>query len=263
MTTPAPDRQSRAIRLQVEVAGTPEEVWETVATGPGISTWFVPAEVDGDAVTMAFGPGMTEEGTVTASERPHRFVYVTGEGTERALAFEWLVEAREGGTSVVRLVNSGFGEGEDWDGEYDAMHAGWRLFLANLQLVRRHFPGQTGRTFIVNGRGAGGRDAVWGELAGGLGIAGAQDGQPAATGGDGVPRFGGTVARVAPGMCTLLLDDPGPGVLFVAAEGTGDSIWTSIYAYLFGPGAQAAVDELEPATRDFMDARFPADDPDD
>jgi hypothetical protein len=29
--------------------------------------------------------------------------------------FEWLVEARDGGTCVVRLVTTGFGSGEDWD----------------------------------------------------------------------------------------------------------------------------------------------------
>ena len=221
----------------------------------------MPAEVDGDVVRMEFGPGMAEEGTVTAAERPHRFVYVTRAGTERELAFEWLVEPRADGTSLVRLVNSGFGSGEDWDGEYDAMHEGWKLFLANLRLVRQHFPGQTGRTFIVNGRAEGGRDAVWAALSGALGLAGAGDGERVATVGDGVPRVGGTVERVAPGMLTLLLDAPTPGVLFVAAEGTGDEIWTSIYAYLFGPGAPAAAAELEPVTRRFMDERFPSDAP--
>ena len=33
---------TRAIRLEVDVPGTPEEVWATVATGAGITSWFVP-----------------------------------------------------------------------------------------------------------------------------------------------------------------------------------------------------------------------------
>ena len=38
---------TRAIDLEIEVPGTPEEVWEAVASGPGITAWFVPAKVDG------------------------------------------------------------------------------------------------------------------------------------------------------------------------------------------------------------------------
>ena len=33
----------RSISVEVEVPGTPEEVWDAIATDPGISKWFVPA----------------------------------------------------------------------------------------------------------------------------------------------------------------------------------------------------------------------------
>ena len=32
----------RSVQAEVEVPGTPEEVWEAIATGPGITSWFVP-----------------------------------------------------------------------------------------------------------------------------------------------------------------------------------------------------------------------------
>ena len=51
---------ARAIELEIEVEGTPEEVWEAIATGPGITSWFVPATVEphlGGAVALDFGPG--------------------------------------------------------------------------------------------------------------------------------------------------------------------------------------------------------------
>ena len=66
---------TRSIRLEVEVPGTPEEVWEAIASGPGITAWFVPATVEGregGTVTMSFGPGMEESGTVQAWDPPHR-----------------------------------------------------------------------------------------------------------------------------------------------------------------------------------------------
>ena len=31
--------------VEVEVPGTPEQVWNAIATGPGISSWFVPTEI--------------------------------------------------------------------------------------------------------------------------------------------------------------------------------------------------------------------------
>ena len=45
----------REIRLEVEVPGTPEQVWEAIATGPGITSWFVPARRDGDRLELRFG----------------------------------------------------------------------------------------------------------------------------------------------------------------------------------------------------------------
>ena len=151
--------ETRAIDLDIEVPGTPEEVWEAVASGPGITAWFVPAKVDGrvgGTVELDFGPGYgTETARITAWEPPRRFVAeVTGEGRP-TFAAEWLVEARDGGTCVVRLINSGFGDGDEWDAQYDATEAGWRLFFYNLRLYLTHFPGQPCSSVLVNGMASG------------------------------------------------------------------------------------------------------------
>ena len=37
----------RSVQVEFEVPGTPEEVWQAIATGPGISSWFVPTEYRG------------------------------------------------------------------------------------------------------------------------------------------------------------------------------------------------------------------------
>ena len=36
----------RSVQIEVELPGTPEEVWQAIATGPGISSWFVSAEFE-------------------------------------------------------------------------------------------------------------------------------------------------------------------------------------------------------------------------
>lgn len=58
------------------VPGTPEQVWQAIATGPGISSWFVPTEVEereGGRSTADFDPGMVSEATLTEWDPPRRF----------------------------------------------------------------------------------------------------------------------------------------------------------------------------------------------
>ena len=175
MSPEQPDTpETRAIDLDIEVPGTPEQVWQAVASGPGITAWFVPAKVDGrvdGTVELDFGPGLgVETARITAWEPPRRFTAeVTAEGRP-PFAMEWLVEARDGGICMVRLIHSGFGSGADWDAEYDATEAGWRLFLYNLRLYLTHFPGQRCSSVLVNGRAEGPADRAFAALAGALGL---------------------------------------------------------------------------------------------
>lgn len=254
----------RVLRLEVEVPGSPEEVWEAVATGPGISAWFVPAVVDGRVggrMELTFGPGLVEQGEITAWEPPHRFRYGAPPGSERTLAFEWLVEAQAGGTCLVRLVNSGFGEGEDWDREYDGLANGWPMFLDNLRLFRTHFPGQRAASVIVTSASAGLRGDVWPQLVAALGASEAAVGDRVALEAEGAPRLAGVVERAVGERLTLLLDDPGPGVAFLSVEGHGDPSYASVFLYLFGDGAAELAARDDPRWRAWLAERFPAPEP--
>jgi uncharacterized protein YndB with AHSA1/START domain len=128
----------RSIAVEAEVPGTPEEVWQAIATGPGISSWFVPTEVEGrvgGAIVSHFGPGMDSTATVTAWEPPHRFAADSPDLGPNApnLATEWIVEARSGGTCVVRVVHSLFASTDDWDGQLESVESGWPGFFVALR----------------------------------------------------------------------------------------------------------------------------------
>src|SRR3954453_23493910 len=107
--------ESPTLELEIEGPSTPEQVWEAIATGPGISSWIHPTTVEereGGTFTFDMGDG-ARSGTVTAGEPPHRFGQETdwraGDGSPATtLATEWIVEARSGGACVVRMVTSGF-----------------------------------------------------------------------------------------------------------------------------------------------------------
>lgn len=242
----------RSIELEVEVPGTPEEVWRAIATGPGISSWYVPHTVEereGGAAMASFGPGpeMQVPGRVAAWEPPRRIVFDGGEGVG-GLAFEWVVEARGGGTCVVRLVNSGFGEGGAWDDQYDGMVEGWQLFMLNLQLHLQHFPGQTATSSLPFGLWAGPRDEAFTRLTDALGIPAAPAvGERVAVSAPDAPALAGTVAAAAPWRLALVVDEPAPGTAFLAAEGEGEQVNVSVWMYLYGPEGAEAAKRDEPA----------------
>jgi uncharacterized protein YndB with AHSA1/START domain len=165
------------LRKEITLEATPEEVWEAIATGAGIDGWFMGRNQveprEGGRTAMTIG-GHTEEATVTAWEPPRRFAFRTGGPRDEQgfMAFEWLVEGRGDGTTVLRLVQSGV-LGDDWETEYDALGQGWDMYLHQLGQYLRHFRGRPATPVTVMAPGPADADGMWAELRRGLGLAGA------------------------------------------------------------------------------------------
>ena len=54
----------RRIEIEVEVPATPARAWEAIATGTGITAWFMPAEVKGrvgGSVVHHYGPARARQ----------------------------------------------------------------------------------------------------------------------------------------------------------------------------------------------------------
>jgi uncharacterized protein YndB with AHSA1/START domain len=141
------------LEFTVEVPGTPEQVWDAIATAPGLSAWMMPTELDereGGAVVFHMG-AESSKGIVSGWEPLRRLVieedWATLAGqdptTVTPLVSEFLVEATSGGTCVVRVVTSAFGSGADWEREFfDDMGVGWVPAFEQLRVYLTHFPGQ-------------------------------------------------------------------------------------------------------------------------
>lgn len=245
-----PTDRPTEIEMEIEVPGTPEEVWRAIATGPGISSWYVPHVVDereGGSAVASFGPGpeMQQPGRVAAWDPPHRVVFDGGEGAS-GLAFEWTIESRAGGRCVVRLVNTGFGSGGEWDDQYDAMTDGWRMFLLNLRLHLEHFAGRTATASLPMAMWQGPPADAWTTLTSDLGI------PPSPSVGDRVaiaatdrPRLAGTVVDTAPHRVSLILTEPAAGTGFITVEGTGEAVAVSIWTYLYGAERESIASNVE------------------
>jgi uncharacterized protein YndB with AHSA1/START domain len=258
-----PDR--RYVEVEIEVPGTPEQVWQTIATGPGISSWFVPTQVDervGGSVVSNFGPGMESVATVTEWSPPARFAAESADlGPEAPkVATEWIVEARSGSTCIVRVVHSLFTDSDTWDNSLESWEGGWPGFFKLLKLVLTHFPGRPCSAFRLMGMAPGPEADAWKTLTDALGITGAELGQRVKAKA-GAPPIAGVVERVGvekfPSICVVRIDEPAPGIVSMFAMSMGGSILVPMDVFLYGDEAAAVAAREEPVWREWLTKLFP------
>src|SRR5215207_10192737 len=152
------------LEFSVELPGTPEQVWQAIATAKGMSAWFLPTEMEereGGSLHFTMGPEMGSDGQVTGKD-PDALSPLTS---------EFLVEAQSGGTCVVRVTTSGFGTGAAWESEFwDDMGSNWMPFFDNLRLYLAHFPGQEATQLEATASHPGDAEALWSTLHDALGL---------------------------------------------------------------------------------------------
>jgi uncharacterized protein YndB with AHSA1/START domain len=253
------------VQVEIEVPGTPEEVWQAIATGPGISSWFVPAEFemrDGKpvAVKLDFGPGMESSSPLTTWDPPRRFVteapgWAPG---SPVIADDWSVEARAGGTCIVRVVHSLFASTDDWDNQLEGTESGWPGFFRILKIYLTHFRGQRSAMMQWMAPAAGTEAEAWETLTAALGLKGVSAGQrwtvPA-----GVPPLSGVIEHITqtPGNALVRLDKPGPGTAALGAVNFGGQSMVTLNFYLYGDQAPATAARETPLWQAWIEAHFP------
>lgn len=252
----------RSVQTEIEVPGTPEAVWEAIATGPGISAWFVPAEVDGrvgGTTVCHFGPGdsMDSVARITEWQPPHRFSAETEEGPG-TVATEWIVEAKSGDSCTVRVVHSWFAESDDWDNEFEGHSEGWKSFFKILRFYLEHFPGEESALIQLAAQSSDPVSVAFERLMGPLGVARGSEGQ--AVGSD-EPELEGEVLEIqdAPeGFSVILrLEKPGRAIAHMIGLPMG-SLYLSVRFYLYGAEAIGRAGEIEAQWQGFLAERFPA-----
>ncbi len=241
------------LEFSVEVPGTPEQVWQAIATAKGMSAWFLPTEMEereGGSLHFDMGPEMGSDGQVTGWDPPRRIVYeedwaaLMGKDPDSLspLTSEFIVEAQSGGTCVVRVTCSGFGIGADWEAEWwDDLAPNWMPSFVNLRLYLAHFPGQEATQLEATATHPGEAEKLWSTVRHSLGL------------GDEGETFDargatGTVERVGERNALVRLTAPVPGILSVSVYDWGDGKSTAVVrAYLFSADAADYVRREEPA----------------
>jgi uncharacterized protein YndB with AHSA1/START domain len=247
--------------MRFELAASPEQVWDAIATAEGISSWFLPTELDGregGAMVTHMGEDASSPGEVTGWDPPRRLVYsepdwaaLTGhEGADvTPLVSEFLVEAQSGGTTVVRVVSSAFGTGAQWEQEFfDGMRAGWEPFFSHLELYLTDFAGQYA-AFMEAGlvRETGSSEQLWRAMSSDLGLPD-QVGKPVELRG-----MTGSLRRLQNRHALVRVTDPYPGYAALWCEDTPDGGWfAQVHAYLFHPDAGNYVEREQPGWKAWL-----------
>jgi uncharacterized protein YndB with AHSA1/START domain len=265
---------NRWVEMELLVPGTPEQVWQAVATGPGNAAWFTRGEIEprvGGAFRLDFGGGATTSGEVTTWDPPHAFSYVERDWEPGAppVATEITITGRKGDRSVLRMVHSLFASEDAWDDQLEGFESGWPGFFEVLRVYLRHFAGSPAASFMKMTPSPDDALGTFRKLAHDLGLAGAIVGERRSL--SGAPEsWTGVVEHVFQNSThryvLVRLQDPDPGVVLVGTYekratshgSAGPNSNVSVNRYCYGPDAKERAAVSEKRWQEWIDARYGA-----
>lgn len=122
---------ARSVVAEIEIDAPIDAVWKALNDAEELTRWFpLDAGVNPDgSIWMSWGGDFRFEGRPEIVDPPRRLRSTGGPG---GMATDITLETR-GGKTFVRLVQSGFGPGAEWDSELDGTNRGWHFQLLGLK----------------------------------------------------------------------------------------------------------------------------------
>jgi uncharacterized protein YndB with AHSA1/START domain len=134
-------KPEQALVIEITIPAPRAEVWKAFATSEGLSTWLAPGAVvdlrPGGEWMVHFPGGSTaggniisftpEQELVISALAPERFPAVRATRTRAAFHFE-----SRGDTTIVRLTQTGWHDGPEWNAAYEYLTSGNAQLLATL-----------------------------------------------------------------------------------------------------------------------------------
>jgi uncharacterized protein YndB with AHSA1/START domain len=265
-----PKARGKTLVLEMELPASPEEVWRMLTEPEELAQWFAPfvegSSKPGETLLLGWGPEMRWRTVVESAEpglsvrwRDELDAYKELGPGSAPMVVEWLLTSARGGTRL-RLVHSGFGDGQGWDDMYDATQTGWRFYLWHLRETLRRHPGGRRTVLFVRRPSSESREALSGKLFGSGGF----DVQPApAPGRETTLALGGKRERFsvefhqAPGHLWGRLPDLGEALLMVEMEPGQGTFHTGVWLSTWGLGAERE-HTVQRALNALADRVFPA-----
>lgn len=157
--------KGRVIRAEIRTTATPQQAYEAWADPEKIAHWFVD-KAEGKAEPGATITWIFEKFNyripyeVLVAQPAERFAIRWNPPPGRSAGILEVTISKEAGDTVVRLVNSGFREGAEWDEEFEGTDSGWRMSLALLKHYLENYFGTPRSSFLAMRPAAFSFDAV-------------------------------------------------------------------------------------------------------
>jgi len=148
------DHRGRSVDAEMATCATPEQVYEAWANPEKISQWFTD-RAEGQAEPGATLTWIFDKFNhripyqVVAAEPGKRFAVGCAPPPGRPAGLLEVTIERQGGATIVRLVNSGFLDGAEWDEEFQGIDSGWRIALATLKHYLENYYGKPRSSFLA------------------------------------------------------------------------------------------------------------------
>jgi uncharacterized protein YndB with AHSA1/START domain len=130
------EHKGRVIRAEISTNATPEQAWEAWADPKKIAQWFVDRASGeakpGGVMTWFFDDfGFKLPYQVLEAKAGQSLLLKWNPPQGPSVIHEVRIE-RQGGKTVVRLIESGFQQGAEWDEQYEGVDSGWKSALRIL-----------------------------------------------------------------------------------------------------------------------------------
>jgi uncharacterized protein YndB with AHSA1/START domain len=153
---PKPENQKhdgRIIRDEIPTSASPQHAWEAWADPQKIAQWFVDRAEGkaepGGKITWFFDKFNLALNYDVLEAVPGDRYTVKWPGPMPPPGILEVIIERDGGETLIRLVQSGFREGAEWDEEYQGVASGWHTSLALLRHYLENYFGRPRTTILV------------------------------------------------------------------------------------------------------------------
>lgn len=147
------ERKGRIIQKEVTTCATPRQVWEAWADPQKLPQWFTDgAEGEakaGGSMTWIFDKFDYRFTYEILEARPEERLVLTATPPGRSPVLLEIDIEQAGGRTVLKLVQSGFGKGAEWDDEYQGVNSGWEMALAVLRHYLENYFGRSRHHALV------------------------------------------------------------------------------------------------------------------
>jgi len=148
------EHAGRKMEIAISASASPDNAYEAWADPEKIAQWFTDkaegkAEVGATMVWMFDKFNYRIPYEVIAAEPGKRFAIRWAPPPGRPPGVLEVTIETQGGSTLVRVVNSGFLEGAEWQSEYEGTHSGWQMALAVLKHYLENYYGQQRRSFLA------------------------------------------------------------------------------------------------------------------